>query len=128
MVSAFQRFPIWKLYCYTFQLMTCVVYKSLLSLRSSFIFGVLYKFSEVMFIRYFRPVFLTCCKGPIRYTKSLLLGNMSKNTIYFMWICSMTSVFYWLPYRVASYLYTMNHARSIQLLVIRHLFQITYRK
>ena len=37
-------------------------------------------------------------------------------------------IIYWLPYRMALYFLTMNHARIVQLLVMHQLFQIKYKK
>ena len=47
--------------------------------------------------------------GYIISTKSLFIGNMSEITIDFIWSCTFTSIFYWLLYRKAPYLFTMNH-------------------
>ena len=33
------------------------------------------------------------------------------------------AVFYWFPYRMASYFFTMNYSGYIQLLVINHIFE-----
>ena len=54
--------------------------------------------------------------------------HLSEITIYFIWPCIFISVFYWLPYRTASYLYKYAYAGSIQLWVMHNLFWVPYRK
>ena len=66
--------------------------------------------------------------GPIRYTQILLLGYLSKITNNFIWPCTLTSVFYGIPYWMESYLFTTDYYRSIQLLVTHQLFQNLYIK
>ena len=66
--------------------------------------------------------------GAIRYTQILFLGNLYKITINYIWVFTLTCVFSWLPNRVASYFFTMNHSRSMQLLVNHHLFWIPSRE
>ena len=51
-----------------------------------------------------------------------------KLPLMFIWHCKFTCVFYWLTYLVASYLFTMTHARSVQFLVAHDLFRIPSRK
>ena len=103
--------------------------KYLLSSRQSSIYGTLYKtFELVVLVKFsltvckFWPLFPTCC-GPIRSGYSVILGNFSKITIGFIWHCTLTSIFYWLPHHTASYFLTITHAGYIQLLVIYHFFQ-----
>ena len=64
----------------------------------------------------------------IRSTQIFFLGKFSKTTIYFIWPCTLTSICYWLPYRTASFFFTMTHSRLIQLFLMHHLFLIHYRK
>ena len=41
------------------------------------------------------------------FIQSLFLGNLSQITVNFIWPYTLTYVFYWLPYRMASYLRTI---------------------
>ena len=52
----------------------------------------------------------------------------SNIAIIFLWSCTLTCVFSCLPYRTASYFFTMNHVRYIKFLVTHHLFWIPSRK
>ena len=56
------------------------------------------------------------------------IGNFFQITINFISPCTLTAVFYWLPYQTASYLFTVTHTRFIQMLVMHHPLWIHSRK
>ena len=109
--------------------------KYLLSWKSSSLYGVLYKPSDLagllnttLEVCWFSPLFLTCGRGLQDLNRVCSLELFPKLPFFYIWPCTLTSVFYWLPYRMVSYFFTINYAGSIQTLVAHDPFKILSRK